>query len=206
MSRSHRKRALVLSLAAGSVALTGPVAGVGGVGADNAGSSGASGTPVSEVSWGNNRWHSYSIFNPANFEQPMADATFFSYHNATDVEVSRYADNWTDVDVRVDASNYGTGLNGWVYCPADALRTGSDPLEQCYRQWLKLDTSNTSWMPEDRRKSLSCHEFGHSLGLRHPTAATHDDFMNTCMVQSSVNPNRPVALHGHDMGILNFWY
>jgi hypothetical protein len=162
-----------------------------------------SGLTQGEVSWGNNRWHSYSFFNTGG--QAWIDAfnaaTRDAYHNPTDLEVSRIG-NSQNTDVRVSVATYNTGLNGWVSCPSDAVRSGADPNENCWNQFLKIDLANTSsaFWDAARRKSLACHEFGHTVGLR------HDNDSSSCMTQSAVNPNRPTLTDQDEWDVLNFVY
>lgn len=204
--RAERRFTLRKRTVFGAVTAAVAVGSIAPAGADNFGSTGAGGSPTNEVSLGNNRWHSWSMHNgDGSWRQGLRDAIQYSYE-PTDLVTSEYRDDWNDVDVRVDVTNAGTGLNGWVYCPTDGLRAGADPNESCYRQWLKIDLANTGGFAQDRRKSLMCHEFGHTLGLRHPTAANHPDWLNSCMTRSADNPNRPVALHSHDIDHLNWVY
>ena len=126
----------------------------------------------------------------------LAAAAANSY-NPTRVNTSQAGDGQS-ADVRVAVGDIDTGYNGYVYCPTDGTRSGTDPNESCFNQWLKIDTSNASgpFWDADRRKSLMCHEFGHTLGLRHI-------FDNSCMTRSIDNPNRASYLFGHSMDHLD---
>jgi hypothetical protein len=69
--------------------------------------------------------------------------------------------------VRVNVYAHDTGgLYGWVHCPADGTRSGSDPDESCFRQWAKIDTVSTAGVinTTHTRKSLACHEMAHTVG------------------------------------------
>ena len=161
------------------------------------GESNGSGITTNEISLGNNRWHSYSFFTSgvSAWRSALQDASEDAYGDPTDVNTSQLGDNRSS-DVRVGVGSLGTGLNGWVNCPPDGTRAGTDPTESCYNQWLKIDTSNAGGFNADRRKSLMCHEFGHTLGLRHT-------YSGSCMTSSSVNPNRSALTDAHDQAHLD---
>lgn len=95
------------------------------------------------------------------------------YESATDV-VTTKADNAT-TDVTVTDYSYPTyqGVLGWVDCYPSSPTSGTDPNRRCDRQVLRFNaaTSASNWDTAAKRRSLSCHEIGHTLGLRHPTAA-----------------------------------
>jgi hypothetical protein len=210
----------------GSVALPADLASA------NFGSTATSGSGITqgEVSLANNKWHSYSIFPQAGtsigaWRTAFAD-TWGGVYDTTDLITSQQADNTSAVDVRVTFANYGTSLNGWVSCPSDAIRTGSDPNETCYKQWLKVDLTNAGTFNATRQRSLVCHETGHTVGLKHSVIesgsgwskdpAWHPTPLATCMVPSYVlnDPatgpidaeNRSIYLEPHDIGHLNSWY
>lgn len=165
--------------------------------ANNFGSSEGGGDPHNEVSLGNNRWHSYSFHfgGTQAWRDALLAASEDAYDSPTDVVTSGLG-NGQNTDVRVAVGSFGTGFNGWVDCPSDATRGGTDPSEWCWNQWLKIDTSNAGGFSADRKKSLMCHEFGHTLGLLHTDSGS-------CMTPSSVNPNRSTLTDAHDQAHLN---
>lgn len=143
----------------------------------------------------------------------MGDAIFYSYE-PTDLVTSVYTDGWNDVDVRIDVNTWGTGVYGYVYCPSDGIRTGSDPNETCYRQWVKIDLAHAGGFNADQRKLLMCHEFGHTLGLRHaetdPFYPAPDDTCMRTLIRGGPGMTHPqdalFSLHAHDTVHLNALY
>jgi len=150
--------------------------------AANFGSTAASGN--TEVSLGNNRWHSWSFWtSDSNWRTALNDAATYSYGNVTDLVVSRAGDNQSS-DVRLITADFGPiGELARTSCPSDGTRGGSDPTEWCWNQWIKIN-QNSALLPTDAtgRKSLMCHEFGHTVGLRHPAGSDPHD---TCMVAAN---------------------
>lgn len=123
---------------------------------DSSGSESVGGGYVSEVSLANNKWHSYSFQGGAStaWRTAFQDAWTYSLE-PTHLVTSRLADNTTNIDVRVSIAAYGVpGIQGWVNCPSDGIRSGADPDETCYKQWLKINTSEVSGMDTNQRKSL----------------------------------------------------
>ncbi|MGE0308503.1 MAG: M57 family metalloprotease [Acidimicrobiia bacterium] len=165
--------------------------------ATNFGSGGSNaGPPVNEISLGNNRFHSYSFHGTVStaWRNAMTSAAVDGY-DPTNINTSQIGNNQS-TDVRIGTGVYNTGVYGWVNCPTDGVRSGTDPSERCWNQWLKIDTGNAGSFPSDRKKSLMCHEFGHTLGLRHTPSGS-------CMTETAVNPNRATVPDAHDQAHLN---
>lgn len=119
----------------------------------------------------------------------LQDAASDGY-NPTNITTSQ-SGNGNNADVRVIIGAIQSGFAAYVSCPADAVRTGTDPTERCWNQFLKVDTGGaTGFNTTARRKKLMCHEFGHTLGLRHTNAT------GTCMRQGPSNETMP-GTHAH---------
>lgn len=166
--------------------------------ADNFGSGPTNvGPPTNEISLGNNKWHSYSFHSASSAWRTALNNAAVDGYNPTDVDTSQIGDS-QNTDVRVVASALSTGVYGWVSCPVDATRSGTDPTETCWNQWLKIDTGNAGAFDSAKRKSLMCHEFGHTLGLRHREGSPLG-----CMTNGSTWPTLPTD---HDKIHLNDTY
>ena len=110
-------------------------------------------------------------------------ATFCGLGSVAALVVSRAGDNQSS-DVRLITADFGPiGELARTSCPSDGTRGGSDPTEWCWNQWIKIN-QNSALLPTDAtgRKSLMCHEFGHTVGLRHPAGSDPHD---TCMVAAN---------------------
>ena len=92
------------------------------------------------------------------------------YDGATDLTTRRYTSSPT-LDVLVTDSNYGfNNILGWVECLPGSATSGSHPYRRCDKQKLRLNGSYASLITTwQARRSLSCHEIGHTVGLRHTT-------------------------------------
>jgi len=197
-----------LGLAVGSVAATASAAAPAALATQpasaNFGSSPGGGSPHNEVSLANNKWHIYSYHNaPSAWRTALDDAVFWSYQ-PTDLVLSKYADGSNNVDVRVDVGNHGTGAFGWVYCPTDGIRSGTDPNESCFGQWLKIDTGTATGLDADGRKAVMCHEFGHTVGLLHANGEAHSG--DTCISTFPDFGFDDTGLHQHDIDHINSEY
>ncbi len=114
-------------------------------------------------------------------------------------------------DVIVLAGDYGlNGAAGWVVCPADAPRGRNEHGDRwCRHQELYFNLNQryaAFFADADSRTHLSCHEIGHSIGLRHwgnpprsegPTA-------RTCM--NADTPDGPTRLHQLDRDHIDAYY
>jgi len=171
------------------------------------GSPQTAGGVTAELSVANNKWHSYSFHTaPSNWRTALNDAVTNSY-SPTSLVTSQKSNGSNNVDVRVDVQDHASaGPIGWVYCPPDGIRNGSDPNESCYRQWLKIDTGQVpAGTDQDGRKAVMCHEFGHTVGLRHTAGTTHPNPDQSCMSSSSFNFD-DVAIQPHDVAHINSHY
>jgi hypothetical protein len=114
-------------------------------------------------------------------------------------------------DVIVYSEDYGDiGAAGWVYCPSDAPQgINSEGDRWCRHQELRLNLNpryNAFFADDASRDYVTCHELGHTIGLRHwgnppesagPVAAT-------CM--NADTPNGPTQLHQIDIDHINAYF
>ena len=155
------------------------------------------GPPTNEISLGNNRWHSYSFHAATSAWRDALNNAAEDGYEPTRVNTSQVGDS-QNTDVRVAVGTLNTSVYGWVSCPSDATRSGTDPTQTCWNQWLKIDTGNATGFSSAQRKSLMCHEFGHTLGLRHREGTPPG-----CMTNGSQWPSLPTA---HDQDHLDDHY
>lgn len=91
----------------------------------------------------------------------------YSYTN-TDTEWSR---SCSDPRVRINIiSAPSSGLAAWVTCPVGVATWADDPVRQCQTTYLNINSVyvNTETGDPNYLAALVCHEFGHTVGVRHP--------------------------------------
>lgn len=121
------------------------------------------------------------------------------------IEQQRPTD-WTDVVAY--SSDYGdNGAAAWVYCPSGAPQ-GENPSGHrwCRQQQLvfNINPRYAAFFDDDAsREHVSCHELGHTLGLRHwgNPPETDGPVAATCMHANT--PNGPTRLHPTDIDHIN---
>ena len=117
------------------------------------------------------------------------------YNNDPSISVA-----WHAADPDVWAFSFAYGLNnlwGWNTCMDDALYGGSDPNKWCRPS--EIDMNDSYAQTASQKRSIACHEVGHSLGLRHKNAAEP----TTCMV---ANARTVQAFSSHDSSELAIQY
>ncbi|MFE7456088.1 matrixin family metalloprotease [Streptomyces sp. NPDC057554] len=139
--------------------------------ATNFGSTWCGDTPRNCVSLGDNAehtWYPEGTFGnqipgiAASFQQAMDD-----YERYTDLTTTKK--NHSTLDVLVTDYNYGAnGVAGWVECLPGSATSGNHPFKRCDRQKLRLNGSYPAdYRDAHSRRSVACHEIGHTVGLRH---------------------------------------
>ena len=142
-----------------------------------------------------------------SLRQAMADV--YGATNLTVVEdpiVTRLTDAIAFSD------DYGeNGAAGWVYCPPDAPQGANAAGDRwCRHQEIhfNLNPRYSIFFEDDAsRDHVTCHEMGHTLGLRHwgnPPQTSGDEVGATCM--NANTPNGPTTIHQIDVDHINAYY
>lgn len=176
-SQSFLRRPLSLVFAA----LLGAVLGVTGAPSakavtlpNNFGSLPCAGSPRSCVSLADNALHTWYWEGKFGNQIPGIDdsmqITMDDLERRTDLTTSKAPGSAT-LDVLVTDYDYGmTGILGWTECLPSSATTGTHPALRCDRQKVRLNGSYPEYFETSRaRRSLTCHEVGHTIGLRHTT-------------------------------------
>ncbi len=123
------------------------------------------------------------------------------YEVKTDLTTAKSARSKT-LDVQVTDYNYGlTGILGWVECRPGSKTNGKDPNRTCDRQKLRLNGSYPQqFNTAAKRLSLSCHELGHTVGLRHTADVT------SCMRSPFDDARFSTTLSVTDIRNINAYY
>ena len=111
-------------------------------------------------------------------------------------------------DVIAFSGDYGdNGAAGWVYCPSDAPQG----INRFDHRWCRQQELHLNYNPryglffddDASRGHITCHELGHTLGLRHwgNPPETDGPVGATCM--NANTPNGPTSLHETDIDHLN---
>src|SRR5918999_662228 len=140
-----------------------------------------------------------------SLRQAMAEA-YDAPTNLTMVEESSLTD---ETDAIAFSDDYGeNGAAGWVYCPLDAPQ-GVNPTGDrwCRQQEIHFNINpryGAFFADDGSLDHVTCHELGHTLGLRHwgnPPQTDGPEVGATCM--NANTPDGPTTLHPFDIDHIN---
>lgn len=195
--RRRRPLTIVISLATAILLFLGVVP----VQASNFGATTCSGfddpfadPPDNCVSLGNNHTHMYEMFSVRSDIDLSFRTVIQQRYDPTDLETGLRS----PADVKVQDNTYDrNGVIAWVNCPPEASEGGSGTSRWCYGQDLRFNLSYSEWYDSAlERQFVSCHEFGHTVGLRHTTDT------GSCLNST----NATTALSAHDVNHINAVY
>jgi hypothetical protein len=139
----------------------------------------------------------------------LAQAMAESYDEPTKLTMVVQASVDDDTDAIAFSDDYGeNGAAGWVYCPTDSPQ-GVNPSGHrwCRQQEIHFNLNPRYGLffdDDGSRDHVTCHELGHTLGLRHwgnPPETDEGGVGATCM--NSNTPNGPTRLHQFDIDHIN---
>lgn len=141
---------------------------------------------------------SHSVFIESSVDAELVEEIVWSVANYTAVsDISMFISTSSSSDVKVRAVNYGSGETWWASGACETagpptIYGGSEtPLPG--NRWCKpqIFRYNLYWRAskyptDNNERSVTCHELGHTIGLRHPNSGTGDpDWTNSCMKLSN---------------------
>jgi hypothetical protein len=150
------------------------------------------------ISIGNNYNHQWHFTNPRNdIYLDFLHIVNTQYDDRTELVVT--GTTFSNADVQVFDADYGDfNVWGWVWCPPTSWTSGSHPYKACRPQWLRFNLYYlTAFDTQLERRYMACHEFGHTLGLRHTSDTA------SCM---KANVALVTTLTTHDISHINAVY
>lgn len=142
----------------------------------------------------NNRTHKVDLHNTTD---AVGAAIKWAMDNALgETTINPVLVDGNDYDVRVLDGGYDTWTVAWVSCPPEAQKSGSHPNMVCRGQRLRVNLPHISNYTVKQRRSMACHELGHTVSLRH--VAIND--AETCMRGNVID--RPTTYRYHDKQML----
>ena len=139
----------------------------------------------------------------------LAQAMREAYDQPTKLTMIIQASPTEDTDAIAFSTDYGeNGAAGWVYCPTDAPQ-GINPSGHrwCRQQEIHFNLNprySLFFADDGSRDHVTCHELGHTLGLRHwgnPPQTQGSEVGETCM--NANTPDGPTHLHQFDIDHIN---
>lgn len=125
--------------------------------------------PYTSYCIADNRFHSIYFSNLGSAFAASAQGVITGELDAR-TELVAWRTTYADADVRVYQGNYGSGYWAATYCPSYAAKGGSDPNVWCRPSERDLQHRRAyPWIDDTSgyRTYFACHEFGHTVGLRH---------------------------------------
>jgi hypothetical protein len=156
-------------------------------------------------SWGTpDFWVPVTFWDVGSFRQDV-EWILSALYNPTNLYMPVY-EQYTYADIHVHDGNYFSGQVAYAPCSWGQYWNGSRTV--CPQHSLFLDLSSPSgyWNTSGKRRSLACHELGHTLTLHHSNeGSNHPNPLGTCM-RGDIAGLTLWTLHDHDLTHINSTY